>query len=273
MGPRQRRSGRACPERANKPASRGGGRHVRVVAIAAAAMLAATVPGAAQDGRSRVVVSLNGGGQSAGPGLSDRFEFATDPIENATVDVRYPAKPIVVVDGGLGIRFWKNLGIGVAISYATGDGSAEIDAQIPHPLQLNQPREVSGEQDAITRTETGVHVQLQYSIPMSSRVMLVLSGGPSRLNVEQELVTGVLYDEAYPFDTATFRSAPTRRSKGSVTGFNAGADLQWMFGRNVGLGGMLRFIRGSVDLTTDKDRRFSVRAGGVQAGGGLRIGF
>ena len=103
--------------------------------------------------------------------------------------------------------------------------------------------------------------------------MLVLSGGPSWLNVEQELVTDVLYDETYPFDTATFRSAPTRRSKASVTGFNAGADLQWMFGRHIGVGGMVRFIRGSVDLTTENDRRISVRAGGVQAGGGLRIGF
>ena len=82
----------------------------------------------------------------------------------------------------------------------------------------------------------------------------------------------MLYDETYPFDTATFRSATTRRSKASVTGFNAGADLQWMFGRHIGLGGMVRFTRGSVDLTTENDRRISVRAGGVQAGG-LRIGF
>ena len=142
-----------------------------------------------------------------------------------------------------------------------------MDARIPHPFQFEQPRTVEGEQDAITHAETGVHVQLRYSIPMSSRVMLVLSGGPSRLNVEQELVTDVLYDEEYPFDEATFRSAPTRRSKASVTGFNAGADLQWMFGRNFGLGGMVRFIRGSVELTTDNDRRISVRAGGLQAAG------
>ena len=136
-----------------------------------------------------------------------------------------------------------------------------------------QPREVTGEQDGITRSETGVHVQVQFSIPMSSRLMLVLSGGPSRLNVEQDFVTDVLYDEEFPFDVATFSSATTRKSKASVTGFNAGADLQWMFGRHIGLGGMVRYIRGSVDLTADNDRQVSVRAGGLQAGGGLRIGF
>jgi hypothetical protein len=245
---------------------------MRILAIGAAAALVMAAPAAAQGPPGRVVLTLNGGGQSAGPGLSDHFEFERN-VETATVDVRYPAKPVVLVDGGLGIRFWKNLGVGVAVSYAAGDGTAEVDARIPHPLQFGQPRTVEGEQDAITHAETGVHVQLQYSIPMSSRVMLVLSGGPSRLNVEQELVNDVLYDEEYPFDEATFRSAPTRRSKASVTGFNAGADLQWMFGRNFGLGAMVRFIRGSVELTADDDRRISVRAGGLQAGGGLRIGF
>jgi hypothetical protein len=245
----------------------------RDFAIGVAAVLAMTVPAAAQGTPSRLVVSLNGGIQTAGPGLSDHFEFATDPIETAQVDVRYPAKPGVLIDGGIGVRFWKNLGVGVAVSHATVDGTAEVDAQIPHPFQIGQPREVNGEQDGITRTETGVHVQVQISIPMASRLTLVLSGGPSRLNVEQEFVIDVLYDEEYPFDVATFRSGTTRRSKASATGFNAGADLQWMFGRHIGVGAMVRFIRGSVDLTADNDRRVSARAGGLQAGGGMRIGF
>ena len=180
----------------------------------------------------------------------------------------------MLIDGGLGIRFWKSLGVGVAVSHATVDGTAEVEAQIPHPLQLSQPREVSGEQDGITRTETGVHVQLQVLDPDGSRVTLVLSGGPSRLNVEQELVTDVLYDEAYPFDAATFRSAPDAPIEG--VGDRASTRAPTCDGcsdATSASAGMVRFIRGSVDLTTDNDRRISVRAGGVQAGGGLRIGF
>jgi hypothetical protein len=258
------------------PSERQNGRvegRVRVLAIGLAASLVMATPAAAQGASSRVVVSLNGGIQTAGPGLSDHFEFATDLLEMAKVDVQYPAKPSVLIDGGLGLRLWKNLGVGVAVSHATVDGTAEIDAQIPHLLYLEQPRTVTGEQDGITRAETAVHVQLQISVPMASRLTLVLSGGPSRLNVEQEIVTDVLYDQEYPYDVATFRSAPARRSKASVTGFNAGADLRWMFSRNIGLGGIVRFIRGSVDLETENNRRISVRAGGLQAGGGIRIGF
>ena len=58
-----------------------------------------------------------------------------------------------------------------------------------------------------------------------------------------------------------------------MTGFNAGADLRWMFSRNIGVGGMVRYIRGSVDLD-DRGRSPNLGAGGwLQVGGGLRIGF
>jgi hypothetical protein len=247
-------------------------RRVSVLLIGAAAVVALTAEMEAQDAPSRLVVTVSGGIQSAGPGLSDHFELERN-VETAIVDIRYPARPGVLVDGGVGLRVWKNLGVGFAVSRTTGEGAADVDAKIPHPLQFQQPRTVIGEQSGVTHEETGVHAQVQFSIPATRRLILVLSAGPSRLSVEQELVTDVLYDEEYPFDIATFRSATTRASKASVTGFNAGADLRWMLGRHMGFGGMVRFIRGSVDLTTDNDRRIRVRAGGVQAGGGIRVAF
>jgi hypothetical protein len=239
--------------------------------LCAAAALALPTPAAGQATSSRLTVSVNAGVQTSETRLSDHFEFDRDQ-ETATVDVKYPLKPGVLFDAGVIVRLSKNLGAGVAVSRVTGDGSAKVDGQIPHRSYFQQPRALSGEQTGITHAETGVHLQLQYSIPMASRFTLVLSGGPSWLNVEQELITGVVYDDDYPFDVVTFQSATTRRSKASVTGFNAGADLRWMPSR-IGLGGMVRFTRASVDLITENDRRIPVRAGGVQVGGGIRIGF
>jgi hypothetical protein len=247
-------------------------RRVRVLAIGAAALLALTTPASAQARAERFVMSLNAGLQTSASGrLSDHFEFESN-AETAAGDVRYPLQPGVLFDAGVGLRVWKNLGAGVAVSRATGEGSAQVDAQIPHPFQFQQPRAVSGEQSGITHAETGVHLQLQYSIATGSRFTLVLSGGPSWLNVEQEVVIAVLYDEDYPYDEAAFRSATTRRSKASVTGLNAGVDLRWMPGR-VGLGGLVRFTRGSVDLVTENDRRIPVKAGGVQGAIGIRVEF
>lgn len=246
-------------------------RQARTLALALATALACAVPTAAQN-TPNVVVSLNGGTQVAADGLSDHFDFERN-AETAIVDVKYPVKPGVLVDAGIGVRLWKRFGAGVAVAYATRDGAAQVDARIPHPFQFEQSRTITGEQGSITRAETGVHLQLQYSVEASRRLSVVLSGGPSWLGVEQKLVTDVQYDEAYPYDEATFRSATARRSKASAVGVNAGADLRWMFGRTIGLGALVRLTHGTVDLETQDDRHVSVRAGGVQSGVGLRFVF
>jgi hypothetical protein len=47
----------------------------------------------------------------------------------------------------------------------------------------------------------------------------------------------------------------------------------WMFSQQVGVGGLFRFARASVDLDTEDNRTVSVDAGGLYIGGGLRIVF
>jgi hypothetical protein len=220
----------------------------------------------------RFVVGVSGGAQGAASTVSDHFEFERN-VETATVDVKYPTKPMALIDAGIGVRLWKRLGAGVAVSNARRSGSAEVNAQIPHPLAFGQPRAVDGKQSGIDTTETDVHVQLLYAVQASPRITLTLSAGPSIVHLEQELVSGVTYDETYPFDVATFRSAPSSRAKASAAGFNAGADLRWMFSRWIGLGGLVRYSRATVDLTTSDNRTLAVRAGGVQGGVGIRLVF
>jgi hypothetical protein len=249
--------------------------HWLTAACAAAFLLLA--PGvvtraAAQSASPRVVLGVSGGAQSSSSALSDHFEFERN-VETATVDVKYPAKVATLFDAGIGVRLFKALGAGVAVSNATRDGNAEVDARIPHPLLFAQLRTVEGSQPGISRTETAVHVQLLYTIAASPKIAVVLAVGPSIVHLEQELVTDVTYDEAYPFDAATFKSAPAHRAKASATGFNAGADVRWMFARSIGIGALVRFSRATVDLSTEDKRTLAVRAGGVQAGVGIRIAF
>jgi hypothetical protein len=226
----------------------------------------------AQSDPPRFVVGVSGGVQGSAPTVSDHFEFERN-VETATVDVKYPTTPQALIDAGIGVRLWKHLGAGVAVSYAMRSGSAEVDAQIPHPLAFGQPRMVEGSQGGIDTAETDVHVQLLYAVQTSPRITLTLSAGPSIVHLEQELLNGVTYDETYPFDVATFRSAQSRRAKASAAGFNAGADLRWMFSRSIGLGGLVRYSRATVDLATSDNRTLSIRAGGVQGGVGIRIVF
>lgn len=230
-----------------------------------------TVPAAGQTGGPRVLVSVNAAVQPAPQRVSDPFTFEAE-LETATVDVGYDFVQGTIVDGGVAVRLWKRMGAGVAVSRYSRDASATVTAAIPHPFFFEQPRDIAGEATGLARSETAVHLQIVYILPTTGRLRVLLTGGPSRIEVEQEIVTAVQYDEAFPFDTATFRSATSRGFKDAAVGFNAGADVSFMFTRMFGVGGLVRFSRASVDLGPD-DRRISFDAGGVQAGGGLRVVF
>ena len=225
----------------------------------------------AQSSAPRVVVGLSGGIQASAPAFSDRFEFESN-VETATVAVEYPGRSAGVGDGSLGVRLWKGLGLGVAVSTASRTGSADLDARLPHPLLFERPRSLTGSQSGIRSSELGVHTHLLYMLPVTARVALVLSGGPSVVRLTQDLVAGLTYDDTYPFDEVTFRNAPARRAKASATGLNAGVDLRWMFTRSIGLGGLVRYSRATVDLNADA-RIVQVRAGGAQAAVGMRVTF
>ncbi len=250
-----------------------GSRLLQAWATAAALTLTPSLAlrASAQSPAPRVVVGLSGGIQASAPAFSDRFEFESN-VETAAVAVEYPGGSAGAGDASVGVRLWKGLGAGVAVSTAARTGSADLDARLPHPLLFERPRSLTGSQSGIRSSEIGVHTQLLYTLPVTARVALVLSGGPSVVRLTQDLVTGVTYDDTYPFDEVTFRNAPARRAKASATGFNAGADLRWRFTRSVGLGALVRYSRASVDLRADA-RTVQVRIGGAQAGVGMRVTF
>ena len=79
--------------------------------------------------------------------------------------------------------------------------------------------------------------------------------------------------ETYPFDTAAFGSAWKAKATGSAAAFNVGADVIWMLGKTVGVGGLVRYSRATVDLDSPDNRTVTVDAGGLYAGGGLRLLF
>ncbi len=220
----------------------------------------------------RVHISLNGAFQATTNDFSDRFEFERY-LETGSTDVDYPVQGGFIFDAGAGYRFWKNLAGGVSVSYFTRDDVASTTTSVPHPFFFNQPREVTGDATGVKRSETAVHVQAMYLIKSGRRLRLVLSGGPSFFNVEQDLVTEVTVTETFPYDTAAFGAAQKSRKKGSAVAFNVGADVMWMLNRTLGVGGLVRFSRASVDLDATANRTISVDAGGVYAGGGIRLLF
>jgi hypothetical protein len=244
----------------------------RMSMLVPAIVMSLGAPAMAQEWSERVVVSFSGAYQLATNDFSDRFEFERD-LETGSTSTEYPVKGGFTFDGGVGFRLWKSLGAGVAVSYMTRDDVGHTTSSVPHPLFFNQPRQVEGDATGITRSERAVHVQLMYMVRASDSVRVVVSGGPSFFNVEQDVVTDVSISQTYPFDTADFSSAQKTRVKASAPAFNVGADVMWFLGGNFGLGGVFRFSRASVDLDAPGNRTVSIDAGGPYVGGGVRILF
>jgi hypothetical protein len=242
-------------------------------ALTLAMMWLIATPALAQSPKPpRFTIGVSGGVQQAAEDVSDHFSFPKN-VETETVDVTYPMKPLGLIDLAAGFRFWNNLGVGVAVSVTSGKGDAEVNASVPHPFFFNQPRTVTGTESDIAHSETGVHLQLQYRVPSTGRFHVTLEGGPSWLNVEHEVVTDVTVTESYPYDTAAFGGAVTKSTTASAVGFNAGVDMTWMFVESVGVGGIVRYTRADVDLKAIEGRTLTMKAGGLQAGAGIRVLF
>jgi hypothetical protein len=243
-----------------------------ILAAVVALVVSQAVSASAQTWTERVHVSVNAGYQATSNHFTDRFEFERY-LETGSTSVEYPIKAGFTFDAGGGVRLWKNLGAGVAVSVFSRDDVAQTTSQFPHPFFFNQPREVTGDATGVKRSETAVHVQAMYLITTGGRLRFVLSGGPSFYSVTQDFVSEVRINEDYPFDTATFSSAQLEEGQGSKTAFNVGADVMWMFSRSVGAGGLIRFSRASVDLDAPGSRTVTVDAGGLFVGGGVRLVF
>ena len=242
---------------------------MRTAACALALVLLA-VPAAAQT-RERGYIALSVGSQIPPGAFTDRSVYTVN-VEDATTDARYPAKAGLIFDAGVGRRFWRTVGAALHVSRSSVAGTVRTESLIPHPFFDNRHREVAGETGDLEHSETAVHVQVYY-VRDFGRWRLRLGAGPSYFTVSKEVATGVTVNEQFPFDTATFRSTTTERGKDSSPGFNAGADIGWMFTRRLGAAALMRFARGTLELNLDGTHRVSTHAGGAQAGAGIRISF
>jgi opacity protein-like surface antigen len=223
-------------------------------------------------GESRVYVSANGGFQSNTLTFTERH---TEPLfqEELAWQAEYELENGAVYDGGVGVRIWRRLVAGVHYSYVRQSTASRISAQVPHPFFFNRPRPLEGESAPLTHTEQTVHVSAMWMVPGSRRIELGLLAGPSWFNVQRDFVDAVEYQEAYPYDEATFDGAAVREGSGTAIGFHAGADVTFLLTPQVGLGVLVRYSRASLDFDTPAGGSLSMDVGGLQAGAGVRFRF
>jgi hypothetical protein len=244
---------------------------MRAMAIALAVLASPGVARAQWTDHARV--SINAGIQQP---ASTTFTSTTTKsvfLETASINTTYDVPKSQFFDGGVLVRVKGGFGVGVAVSSFSKSSVATISGSIPHPFFFNTPRTLTGSATSLERSETGVHIQAAYVVS-SKHVDVAISGGPTLFNVSQDLVADVAYADVYPYDSVTFTSATISKASATKLGFNVGADVGVKFSKNIGVGGLIRFSRATVNVPlTGTAAGVSADVGGLQAGGGVRLYF
>lgn len=232
---------------------------------------------AAQPWQGRFLIGINAVVQTTSSTFRDSFSYAHPytaglPGEEAFIETTYDLPKPVMPDAGVLVRIFRNVAAGIAYDQSSATSDLDITARIPHPLLIAQHRTVEGTLQA-RHEESGLHINAAYVFPATNRMYLGLSAGPTYFTVKQRVVKTVSVTESYPYDTATFSSADVEVLSESGWGFNAAVDLGWMLNRNFGIGGLLRYAKGTLSLKPTGRAARDIDAGGLHAGIGARLAF
>ncbi|MBA3639330.1 MAG: outer membrane beta-barrel protein [Acidobacteria bacterium] len=244
-----------------------------VAAFTLSALCAA--PAAAQD--ARVFVNGNIGSGSHTQNLAQSAEF-TAYDETGSWEAQHEIKQGRFFDVGGGFRVMRNFSVGASYTVDAKDTrDVTVTARVPSPLFTDTLRTASGLATGLEHSEKALHLQALWHLPVTVQFEVTLFGGPTLFMVEDSLVESVTSSEVGgDFSAVNLQSVATIGRDNNTTGFNVGLDTRYMFVQNIGLGAMLRYSKGSVDLAPPPNtasENLKVDVGGLEIAAGLRFRF
>jgi hypothetical protein len=204
-------------------------------------------------------------------------------LEQATAEANFEGKGARTFEFGGGVRLVGNFGVGATYSRYTSEQTASLMATIPNPLFWNDP--AVGELSLpARRTESVIHLQALYMIPVTHQLQIAVFGGPSWFDCQQDAISTFKFRGSDPLGNwnVELLDPETKTLKGSTWGYNVGADINYLFSRHFGIGALVRYSGASLDVANALSaERFGGSAqetvnldlGGLQILGGLRIRF
>jgi hypothetical protein len=208
-------------------------------------------------------VNVNVGAQTQDRTITSNTSF---PLyeETATIDSTYQIPGGAFFEVGGGYRIWRRVTAGVSVSFFNHNGSGSLAGLIPDPNFFDRPAIVNVDLGGLDHKETGVHVFATYWMPISEKMDVTVSIGPSFIHVTQDVVSSITVPEPTQNIVYTLDN-----ESGTAVGVNVGVDGNYMLTRNYGVGVFIRYAGGSADLPHAPD----LKVGGFQVGGGARIRF
>ena len=251
----------------------------------AAGLVGAAPEATAQPAPSeRVVIRLDVGVRPASRTFAETRAF---PVfsEQGTFQADYVIEEGGVIDGGVSFLLWRNLAVGLDVSSYRSVNPALITSEIPHPFFFDLPRTTTGVAGGLERRELGVHFRGMWVMQLTNWLVVSMSGGPSLIRAHQDIVSSVEHTEVgFPFDGLIFSGHTASGQSSNTIGVHGGIDIdtfllhrlpflsRFEVMEHVGIGLLIRYVRGSVDLLVGDDF-VEVDLGGLQVTAGLRYRF
>ena len=248
--------------------------------LALAVVGGAAAPAAAQSHapapakESRVFFAVGGGlGQYRHSTEAVHFDHPLFGPETGEIAADYHGGNGLAWEVSAGVRVGGNFALGVSGGRLAFDRSADLVGNLPHPLAFDQPRTVEGTAENLANGELALDVEARWLIEVSHALEITLFAGPSFVRLTTERVTGMQFDQGYPYHEATFAGIVRHEWTKTLVGGHAGADVAFYVSEGWGLGGAVRYRSASGGLDHGDGLTTPLEAGGLQALAGLRFRF
>ena len=178
----------------------------------------------------------------------------------------------------MGFLITPQFAAGVNFNAVNYEYQGALVIEVPHPFLRNRhATDIDVTADMLERQDRAVDVSLIYVARTPDAWRVRLFGGPTYFRLKQQMVSDIIYNHV--FNLIGFNSVDIQRyefetEEGNAWGLHAGVDAGYFFSRYVGVGGVVRFNRGTVKVDDPlSEEEVELKAGHVTAGGGLRLRF
>jgi hypothetical protein len=188
--------------------------------------------------------------------------------EQATFEAGHHVSNGAIFDVNGGVRVRPNIGIGAGFTTFTAKKDATtIHSSVPSPLFFNSPQIQDQTVPDLSHSERAFYIQAVYFVPITDKFEVTAGVGPAFIKVKQDLVSRI----EVPAGTQAAVPIVESLSKTAV-GVIAGFDLNYLFTPRIGAGLFVRYAGATADFE-DSVPGLTLKAGGAQAGLGLRVRF
>lgn len=247
---------------------------VMVLSVLVGGSREAAAQGAPAD---RVFLNIGFGVESGSSVATDTRTF-TVYGETATTTTSTPWSSGSFFGGGVDFRVFKNKNLTVGLAYHQETNSSEtaVTGEVPHPVFFSRPRSFSATAGGLYRRENATHLSVGWLVPISPKLDVLVSAGPSFFRLANDVVSDVVIAERGGAFTEVVVSPTVMTQKRSATGFNAAADVTYILWQNdrvrLGAGGFFRYTQAKADVR-HLDNEVETTVGGAQFGFGARVRF